>query len=245
MLPTPVLLPGNMCDARLWRGGGEVIIATLANRGLGPAFDADLSLDPSIAAMAASCLRATEGRLLPIGFSMGAIVAVEMAVQAPDRIAGLVLAGYNATADLPERAAHRPVQQSDVRAGGLERVLVDELKPNYLAVRNRGDRALLDLLRSMGMDLGDGVFVRQSEALRLREDRRAAIAALESPVLYMCGAEDTLCPPEWHRDWAGRTRSSQFEEIECAGHMLPLEAPAEFAATLDHWLIKNEKDFAQ
>ncbi len=244
MLVTPVLLPGNMCDARLWRGGDNAVITMLSNEQLAPVFDADLTLDTSIAAMAKRALADTDGRLLPIGFSMGAIVAVEMAVQAPERIAGLVLAGYNATADLPDRAEHRPLQQAEVRAGGLERVLVEELKPNYLALQNRSDTALLDLLRTMGIELGDDVFVRQSEALRLRDDRRDAVSALDMPVLYMCGSEDALCPPAWHQSWAQITPNAEFAELAAAGHMLPLEAPHEFAAIIETWLNDNKEDFA-
>jgi pimeloyl-ACP methyl ester carboxylesterase len=236
MQPTTVLLPGNMCDARLWT---EAVRATFLG-----VIDADLTQDDSIQAMAERALAVTDGQLLAVGFSMGAIVAVEMAVQAPERIVGLVLSGYNATADLPERAAHRPAQQSEVRAGGLERVLVEELKPNYLAAQNRKDNSLLRLLRDMGMDLGADVFVRQSEALRLRADRRGAIAALHMPVLYLCGEEDTLCPPAWHQIWANLTPKSQFKEISGAGHMLPLEAPTAFAATIENWLTINEKEFA-
>ena len=236
MAPTPVLLPGNMCDARLWSAQLRAAVSG--------AFDADLTQDDSIAAMAKRALAVTDGKLLAIGFSMGAIVAVEMAVQAPERIVGLVLSGYNATADVPERAALRPVQQAEVRAGGLERVLVEELKPNYLAAQNRKDNALLGLLRDMGMGLGADVFVRQSEALRLREDRRDAIAALDMPVLYLCGAQDMLCPPAWHQSWADITPKAQFSEISGSGHMLPLEAPRAFAAAIEHWMTINEKDFA-
>lgn len=244
MPTTPVLLPGNMCDARLWRGSDRAIIKVLAEQRLAPAFDADLEKDDSIAGMAERALSDTVGQLLPIGFSLGAIVAVEMAVQAPERVAGLVLAGYNATADLAERAAHRPVQQAEVRAGGLERVLVEELKPNYLAAENRGNLELLDLLRAMGMHLGEEIFLRQSEALRLREDRREAIAGLSIPVLYMCGSEDTLCPPAWHRNWAQSTPGADFAEIPGAGHMLPLEAPHNVASTIENWLNYHQKEFA-
>ena len=187
-----ILLPGNMCDARLWDGGGELLRTALDERAVVRA-DADLTCDDSIAAIAARALAATDGPVLAIGFSMGAIVAVEMAVQAPKRVVGLVLAGYNATADLPERAAIRPLQQAEVRAGGLERILVEELKPNYLAQRNRDDRSLLTLLRDMGMGLGEDVFVRQSEALRLRRDRRPALRELMVPVLYLCGMESSTC----------------------------------------------------
>jgi len=235
MQPTPVLLPGNMCDARLWTADVRNVLTG--------AVDGDLTQDDSIAEMATRVLLATDGDLLPVGFSMGAIVAVEMAVQAPERIAGLVLTGYNATADLTERAAHRPVQQVEVRAGGLERVLVEELKPNYLAAKNRSDKALLDLLRDMGLGLGTDVFIRQSEALRLRKDRRADIAALKVPVLYLCGKDDTLCPPAWHQQWAAQTPRAHFEEVTGAGHMLPLEAPDKFVKIIEQWLINCEGEF--
>ena len=154
-----ILLPGNMCDARLWSGGGELLRTMLDRRSISWT-NADLTRDDSISAMATRALAAVDGPVLPIGFSMGAIVAVEMAMLAPQRVAGLVLAGYNATADLPERAAIRPQQQAEVRAGGLERVLVEELKPNYLADLNRRDANLLALLRDMGLELGDEVFIR-------------------------------------------------------------------------------------
>ena len=240
MRPVPVLLPGNMCDARLWSGSDGALAAALAGHSLVEPLYADCTLDGDIAAMTRRALAQTPGPLLAIGFSMGAIVAVEMAVRAPERIAGLVLIGYNATADLPERAAHRPVQQAEVLAGGLERVLVEELKPNYLSAANRGDAALLDLLRAMGLGLGPDVFVRQSEALRLREDRRPALAGLGCPVLYMCGLEDRLCPPVWHRQWMDMTPDSQLAIVAGAGHMLPLEAPGPFSATISQWLIAKE-----
>ena len=225
--PLPLLLPGNMCDARLWSAEVRAV--------LGDAVDADLTRDDTIAAMAARALASTEGPLIPIGFSMGAIVAVEMAVMAPDRIAGLVLIGYNATADLSERAAHRPLQQAEVRAGRLERILVEELKPNYLAAANRTDTTLLRLLHDMGMTLGRDVFIRQSEALRLRADRVAALAQITCPVLLMAGEEDALCPPAWHHRWLGLIPDATLI-VAPTGHMLPLEAPWALADALDAWL---------
>lgn len=234
---TPVLLPGNMCDARLWRADDAVIVKVLAR--LSAPRDADLTCDDSIAGMAARALADTDGVLLPIGFSMGAIVAAEMWVQAPGRIAGLVLLGYNATADLTERAAHRPVQQAEVSAGGLERVLIEELKPNYLGGRNRDDGSLLALLRDMGLSLGPDVFVRQSEALRLRADRVDTLGSITAPVLVGCGMEDQLCPPAWHRRWVDVIADSELFSVPGAGHMLPLEAPLDLAAQIDAWLHRK------
>ena len=239
MPATVVLLPGNMCDARLWRelppglfGDAQMV-------------HADLTRDDTIKAMAARALDCTAGTLLPVGFSMGAIVAVEMAKLAPGRIAGLILLGYNATADLPERAARRPLQQAEALAGGLERLLVEELKPNYLAACHRDDAAMLALLRGMGLSLGEDVFIRQSEALRNRADRRALLTKLAIPVLFACGHEDKLCPPEWHRQWAAMVPGSRLAIVAGSGHMLPLEQPAALSRAITQYLIDNDRKLIQ
>ena len=227
---TAVLLPGNMCDARVWPA------AVRAGLGGRRTADADLTGDATIAGMAARALAATPGPLLPVGFSMGGIVALEMTRQAPGRIVGLVLADTNPGADLPERAAVRPAQQDRVRAGELARIVADELKPNYLAAANRGDAALKALLFDMAIGLGPAVFCRQSEALRTRADNTAVLDAFAGPVLLLVGAEDALCPPAWHEAMAARCRGATLRIVAGAGHMLPLEEPHVVAHHLGDWL---------
>lgn len=224
---TPVLIAGNMCDARMW---SPAVRATLPG-----AVDADTSLDDTVDGMAWRALAATRGPLLPVGFSMGGIVALAMSRLAPDRIVGLVLLDTNPSADLPERASARHLQQAAVRAGRLERVVVDELKPNYLAAANREDATLRALLRDMALSLGDDVFVAQSEALRTRVDQRDVLGTLDVPVLVACGAEDRLCPPEWHRAMVDSVRRATLRVVEGAGHMLPVEQPARLAALISDW----------
>ena len=126
----------------------------------------------SIVAMADAVLSTEEEPFVAVGFSMGAIVAAEMACRAPERVAAAALIAFNASADLPERAAVRPRQQGAVRSGALKTVVSDELKPNYLADANRGDADLLGTVMQMAVALGPEVFVTQSEALRLRRDLR-------------------------------------------------------------------------
>jgi pimeloyl-ACP methyl ester carboxylesterase len=187
--------------------------------------------------MAEAVLETLDTPAVVVGFSMGAIVSVEIARRAPQLVRGLGLIGFNASADLPERSAARPRQQAQVRAGRLCGVVADELKPNYLAEANRGDVGLRDTVMRMALSLGVDAFVAQSEALRSRADLRPILPSLSMPVLLACGAEDRLCPPEWHRDWgASVAGGATVLEIAGAGHLLPLEQPQALADALLKWL---------
>lgn len=226
-----LLLPGNMCDARLWGGLCGV-----------DGVHADFSRDDSIEKMAQRLLFEHQGPLIPVGFSIGGIVALEMARQAPERIVGLILSDTNAGADLPERAALRPVQQYRVRNGDLATIVADELKPAYLAAQNRDDEEMKALLFDMAMDLGDEVFIRQSEALRTRADLGPVLDHFAGPVLFLCGAEDALCPPEWHHAMAARCNDAEIHIVAGAGHLLPLEQPKQFSAIVSDWLTRKFGD---
>jgi pimeloyl-ACP methyl ester carboxylesterase len=234
--PALLLLPGNMCDARLWAPVAARLEATGRTVRTG-----DLCRQATIAAMADDMLARHDGPLIPIGFSMGAIVAATMAARAPARLAGLGLIAFNASADLPERAAVRPRQQAEVRAGRLDAIVADELKPNYLAAANREDAALRATVMAMARALGPDVFVTQSEALRTRGDLRPALGRLTMPVLLAAGAEDRLCPPDWHRAWqAAIGPTARLVEIAGAGHLLPLERPDALADALIDWLQEED-----
>lgn len=226
-----VLLAGNMCDERLWRD----LSPSLRNGATCP----DLTKDNSIAGMAGRALAVAEGPIIPIGLSMGGIVALEMARQAPERIIGMILSDTNAGADLPERAAIRPEQQRRVRAGELETLVADELKPAYLATCNRANQVLRALILQMAVDLGPEVFVRQSEALHNRPDLGGVLDVFSGPVLLLCGAEDRLCPPAWHHAMAARCADATVEVIDGAGHLLPLERPDAFSASVSGWLERR------
>jgi pimeloyl-ACP methyl ester carboxylesterase len=220
--PHVLLLPGNMCDARLWSGNDNAILRTIT------AFDyeftcVDFKTDASIEAMAMRTLDITDSPLIVIGFSMGGIVALQMAQMAPQRLIGLCL--IDTTANLDKNNHERLRQQSDVRAGFLERVIVDELKPRYLAKVHERIEPLLSLIRDMAVRLGPEVFVAQSEALRTRKDLTPVLTQLLMPVFLACGNEDRLCPPSLHQSMARKIKHASFHNIAYAGHLLPLEQP--------------------
>ena len=224
-----VLLPGMMCDARLY---GPQIAAFGGARAIHvPA----LGGHDSTAALAAEVLAHAPPRFALAGLSMGGIVAMEIMAQAPDRIARLALLDTNPLADHPESQRRREVQMENVERGRLRTVMRDDLKPNYL--HDGPQKAqVLDLCMAMAMDLGPAVFVAQSRALRDRPDRRETLRGVGVPTLVLCGREDRLCPPERHEMMHALIPGARLEIVEGAGHLPTLERPLETTMALRRWL---------
>jgi pimeloyl-ACP methyl ester carboxylesterase len=95
------LLPGLLCDPRLWKHQARHL-ADIADVWVG-----DFTTQDSIAAMARSVLGAMTGRFALAGLSMGGYVALEVMRQAPERVARLCLLDTSARPDaVMAMAAH-------------------------------------------------------------------------------------------------------------------------------------------
>jgi pimeloyl-ACP methyl ester carboxylesterase len=224
-----VLIPGMMCDARMWGG----LPTALAPR---PVHHALPVTGETIAAMAATILSEAPDRFALAGLSMGGIVAMEMLDQAPDRIERLALLDTNPLSERPEVAARRAPQIARALSGNLAGVMRDELKPNYLA--DAADTVTLDLCLAMAQDLGPEVFRRQSLALRDRADRTATLARFTGPALVLMGAEDRLCPRDRHDLMHALMPQSRLVIVPGAGHLPPLERPTPTLAAFKDWLTR-------
>jgi pimeloyl-ACP methyl ester carboxylesterase len=227
MIPL-VLIPGMMCDARMWGG----IPAALHPRLVGHEIPTKAD---TLTELARILLLDAPPRFALAGLSMGGILAMEVLAQAPDRVERLALLDTNPRAELPEVRANREPQISRALNGGLVRVMRDEMKPNYLA-KGPGKSAVLDLCLDMAISLGPEVFARQSRALRDRQDRQATLAAFKGPALVLMGAEDRLCPRDRHELMHALMPQSRFVIVEGAGHLPTLERPIETTSALRCWL---------
>lgn len=228
MIPL-VLLPGMMCDARLF---GPQINAL---SGRYPIMTAPLGGQETIEKLATEVLQTAPPKFALAGLSMGGIVAMEIVRQAGDRVVGLALLDTNPLAEAEATKDRRAQQIAAALAGDMRRVMRDEMKPNYLADGpNQG--AILDLCMAMATDLGPAVFVRQSQALRDRRDQTETLRRYAGQTLILCGRQDILCPVERHRLMQNLIPGSTMQIVEDAGHLPTLEQPQITTAALSRWL---------
>ncbi|MEY1554785.1 alpha/beta fold hydrolase [Yoonia sp. R2331] len=221
-----ILLPGMMCDARLFAPQ----INVLPDAQVMP-----IDAHDTVAALAADVLAQAPPCFAIAGLSMGGIVAMEVLRQAPDRVDRIALLDTNPKAEHPNFAASREPQIAKVAKGDLIPVMRDEMKPNYLTDGpNRA--AILDLCMDMAADLGPDVFIRQSRALQTRPDQQDTLRNCQVPALILCGRDDALCPVHRHQLMHDLIARSTLHIVENAGHLPTLEQPDETTAALMRWL---------
>lgn len=219
-----LLLPGMMCDRRMWSAQIDAIDI--------PVQVADLTTADNFRDMAASVLAAAPARFAMAGLSMGGILAFEIWRQAPERVTHLALLDTNPHPDAEERRPVRFEQIAKARTGRLRELAKDSLKPLYLAECNRNNEALLDTILDMALDLGPDVFERQSIALLDRIDSVPTLATIDCPVLVLCGREDTICPPHYHELMAHEIAGATLVVVNDCGHLSTMERPGPVNAAL-------------
>lgn len=224
-----VLLPGLMCDARLF---GPQIAELSADTTVTVA---PITQGERIEEIASGLLDQLPRRFALAGLCMGGTVAMEILRRAPDRVSRIALIATNPLPETPQMAALREPQIVKARAGALMEVMMDHMKSEYLAPRPyRQD--VRNLFLEMAHTLGPDIFVRQSRALQRRKDQTATLRKCEVPALVLCGEHDGLCPVKRHQAMAELLPNSQLKILEHSGHLPALEEPGELTAALREWM---------
>ena len=224
-----ILLPGMMCDARLFAPQQEAMLAEHIIT-CPPTGGAD-----NMAALADQILQDAPPLFALGGVSMGGILAMEIMRQAPGRVSHLALMDTNPFAEADTIKQRRGPQIAAVAEGELEAVMRDEMKPNYFTHREDSEQ-LKQICMAMALSLGPAVFINQSLALRDRPDYCDVLRDVTCPTLILCGRHDVLCPVERHDAMKGMIPHARLLIIEEAGHLPTIETPGQVTSALQQLL---------
>lgn len=209
-------------------------------RGVGASGDAAGGERHDPATMAADALAAADARtpeaarLHLLGASLGAAVAIELALAHPERVRSLVLV----TPFLVASPRLLAVLETWRRLGGqvAPAELAAALLPWLLGAETLADagaRARFERgLAAMAARVPAATLARQAEGLRAWSGRRSAsdLARLAAPVLVIAGGEDLLVPDA--PALAAAILGAQCVRVDGAGHAVALEAPEAVNAAL-------------
>ena len=224
-----VLLPGMMCDARLF---GPQIAELSAEFSI---MVSPVTRGERIEEIASGLLDELPARFALAGLSMGGIVAMELLRRAPDRITRLALMDTSPLAETPQASTAREPQIVKVRTGKLHALMRDDVVPGYLGP-GPYRAEITELMLDMADALGPEVFVRQSRALQRRRDQQGTLRKCKVPTLVLCGAHDEICPVKRHTFMAELIPGAELCVLDNAGHVPSLETPAETTRALRDWM---------
>jgi pimeloyl-ACP methyl ester carboxylesterase len=202
-----------------------------------PGFDGRPRLsEPTMDSYARDVLRQLEeqgvGSAIFGGLSLGGYVLFGILRQAPERVAGLILADTRSSLDTPERLQARKRSIETVRRHGPS-AIADEMIPGLLGPTTHATRPLVAaevrrLIESQTADaIADGL-----QAMMTRPDSAPVLAGVRVPSVIIVGAEDTITPVSDAADLHQNIAGSRLVTIPGAGHMSNMEAPGEFNEAL-------------
>lgn len=193
--------------------------------------------EDTLTAMANKVITATKGKPCAIvGFSMGGIVALEVAKTHPQLIAKLALVNSNCHADLPERKAARGAQIARAISGQLTELMTETFLPNYLF---KADRAHEQLILNMATTLGADCFAAQVIAIEDRPDALSVLTSLKSDIVIIGGKQDKVCPAEHQQMMHDNLPSSRLALLDECCHFSPLEQAEQVSNLLTQWYLSS------
>jgi len=230
---TPLLLlPGLICDARIWAPQAEALRATgrdvFAIEGYGEA--------DSLGEMAEMVLQNAPARFALAGHSMGGRVALEVFRRAPERIERLALVSTGIHLPRSEKEAEG---RFELLARGVEQgmdALIDAWLPPMVWEPNRLLPGLMDNLTQMCAEMGLDTYERQIRALLARPEVESLLPTILCPTLVATGQHDSWAPPAQHEGIAAAIPNARLEIVAGAGHMVPVERPEAMTDALASWL---------
>ena len=177
-----------------------------------------------------------------LGGFMGGMAAQELALNHPSVVRRLVLVGSYARPDAKRRMlledwaalARAGVPMESMIRKRLVWTLSDETLEQTDLIKT-----MLDFFLKEDTPVGSELFERQCEAC-LRHDAMDRLSQILQPTLILCGRQDQLTPPKFHRELADGIPGSRLVIIDFGAHLVMAESAVRFNQVVLQFLDEHE-----
>ncbi|MES2188826.1 MAG: alpha/beta hydrolase [Pseudomonadota bacterium] len=219
--PLPVVfIPALLCDERLY---GDVITA------FDDRIDAEVMVSPKprLEDSTADILARAPEKFVLAGTSYGGILAMHIALAAPERVIALWLMGCDPGA---------PGSGGPDLAAGLEGSSDKVIELLSTLVVHKTAIGPAQTFKTMAQAVGGKAGAAQARAAAARADITSRLGELSMPVLVLWGQEDALVAARVGHGLARALPDARFHELPGCGHLPSLEKPVESAAHFEAFI---------
>jgi pimeloyl-ACP methyl ester carboxylesterase len=166
-------------------------------------------------------------RAVFVGHALGGAISLALALDYPDRVAGIGLISTGPTLPIPSSVIENAANLSTLLLAikSLQEMSLGSQTPENLKgvvykrlIKTRQTLLLDDLLASDRFNVVD------------------RLHAIQTPVLVVCGTEDKLTPLRFSEILSSKIPGAALQTVEGAGHMLALEQPGRLAKLISVFL---------
>lgn len=171
-----------------------------------------------------------------VGHSIGGMIVQELLAKSPHIAAAVVLAQTSPAFGKPDGEWQKSF--IDTRLGPLDRgATMVSLAPSLVAQLAGDDPDIsgIALARDCMAAVPEATYRSSMRAL-LGFDRRDVLRDIAVPTLVLSGSRDSNAPAPMMAKMASHIPAAEYVELEGVGHLVNLERPAIFNATLDSFL---------
>jgi 3-oxoadipate enol-lactonase len=170
--------------------------------------------------------------VIPIGISVGGMIAQAFALERPQRVKALVLCDTGAKIGTTELWNERIdiLRQKGMAYLG-DAILARWFSSTFAEQHPADYRGYYNMLTRMPVE----GYTATCEALR-DADFREVVGQIQAKTLVLCGSEDLSTPPDLNRALAASLPDARFELIEQAAHLPCIEQPEAMATKIGQFL---------
>ncbi|MEA5603012.1 alpha/beta hydrolase [Nostoc sp. UHCC 0252] len=190
-------------------------------------------------------------KCLVLGWSLGGILAIELALRLPERVTGLILV---ATAAKP-RGSHPTISWQDNLYTGVAGLL-NYIKPSWRwNIETFGKRSLFRYLVQQHTSTTYNYIAKEAvpaylqtspaatralySAIQLGYNRLPDLPQIQCPSLVLAGAQDRHITSDSSLETARHLQNSRWQCYSNTAHFFPWEVPQQVLNDIDHWLEEH------
>ncbi|MBN3910930.1 MAG: alpha/beta hydrolase [Nostoc sp. NMS1] len=190
-------------------------------------------------------------KCLLLGWSLGGILAMELALRLPERITGLILV---ATAAKP-RGSHPTITWQDNLYTGVAGLL-NYIKPSWQwNIETFGKRSLFRYLVQQHTSTTYNYIAKEAvpaylqtspaatralySAIQSGYNRLSELPQIQCPSLVLAGDKDRHITSDSSLETARHLQNSQWQCYSNTAHLFPWEVPQQVLNDIDHWLEEH------
>lgn len=175
-----------------------------------------------------------------VGFSMGGMAALRMAIKYPSRVASLGLISTAACQESLKSQRRNIRLASLIRMTGPLRIFEAMAKKRMFSQTflQSNPQEMEKIMKSMRRQRGPSVS-HAITAVFCRDNIVPFLKNIALPTLILVGTHDKSTPPKWSAEMASHIPHHKFVQLDGAGHLAPTERPEEVTRHLLDFLFQT------